>query len=64
LRARFSLLQIFLTRFKSVILWILIVAGAISGVLGEMLDALATLAIVVPRCAKRAENPQPITSST
>jgi len=39
--------QIFLGQFKSLIVWILIVAGIISGVLGEMVDAIAILAIVV-----------------
>ena len=39
--------QIFLGQFKSLIIWILIVAGVISGVLGEVLDAIAILAIVV-----------------
>ncbi|MEO6602724.1 MAG: cation-translocating P-type ATPase, partial [Polyangiaceae bacterium] len=42
-----SPLQIFLAQFKSLIIWILIVAGTISGVLGEMLDAGAILAIVL-----------------
>jgi len=44
-------LRIFLAQFKSLIIWILIVAGAISGVLGEMLDAVAILAIVVLNAA-------------
>src|SRR5512132_2426083 len=44
---RISPLQIFLGQFKSLIIWILIVAGVISGVLGEMVDAIAILAIVV-----------------
>ena len=44
---RISPLQIFLGQFKSLIIWILIVAGVISGVLGEVVDALAILAIVV-----------------
>ena len=39
--------QIFLGQFRSLIVWILIVAGIISGVLGEMVDATAILAIVV-----------------
>ena len=40
-------LQIFFGQFKSVIIWILIAAGGISGVLGEVVDAIAILAIVV-----------------
>ena len=44
---RISLLQIFLGQFKSLIIWILIAAGIISGVLGEVLDTIAILAIVV-----------------
>ena len=44
-------LRIFLAQFKSLFIWILIVAGAISGVLGEMLDAVAILAIVVLNAA-------------
>ena len=38
---------IFLGQFKSLIIWILIVAAGISGALGELMDALAILAIVV-----------------
>jgi len=44
---RISPLQIFLGQFKSLIIWILIAAGVISGVLGERLDAIAILAIVI-----------------
>ncbi len=44
---RISPLQIFLGQFKSLLVWILIAAGVISGVLGEMVDAIAILAIVV-----------------
>lgn len=44
---RISPLQIFLSQFKSLLIWILIAAGVISGVLGEMVDAIAILAIVV-----------------
>jgi Ca2+-transporting ATPase len=44
---RISPLQIFLRQFKSLIIWILIAAGVISGVLGERVDAIAILAIVV-----------------
>lgn len=39
-------LDIFLGQFKSLIIWILIGAGAISGLLGEVVDAIAILAIV------------------
>ncbi|WP_340123612.1 HAD-IC family P-type ATPase [Methylobacter svalbardensis] len=44
---RISPLQIFLGQFKSLIIWILIAAGLISGVLGEVVDAIAILTIVV-----------------
>ena len=44
---RFSPLRIFLGQFKSLIIWILIAAGVISGVLGEVVDAIAILAIVI-----------------
>jgi Ca2+-transporting ATPase len=44
---RVSLLQISLGQFKSLIIWILIAAGVISGLLGELLDCIAILAIVV-----------------
>jgi len=44
---RISPLQIFLGQFKSLLIWILIAAGVISGVLGEVVDAIAILAIVV-----------------
>lgn len=39
--------RIFLSQFNSLLIWILIAAGIISGVLGEMTDAIAILAIVV-----------------
>jgi Ca2+-transporting ATPase len=42
-----SALAIFLGQFKSLIVWILIVAGAVAGALGEGVDAIAILAIVV-----------------
>jgi len=42
-----SPLKIFLGQFKSLIIWILIAAGVISGLLGERVDAIAILAIVV-----------------
>ena len=38
---------IFLQQFKSFLIWILIVAGIVSGLLGEGIDAAAILAIVV-----------------
>jgi Ca2+-transporting ATPase len=44
---RISPLQIFIGQFKSLIIWILIVARIISGVLGETVDAIAILAIVI-----------------
>ncbi len=43
---RISPLQIFLGQFKSLIIWILIVAGVVSGILGEAVDCIAILAIV------------------
>ncbi|MCU1325618.1 MAG: Calcium-transporting ATPase (modular protein) [Bryobacterales bacterium] len=43
---RISPIQILLGQFKSIIVWILIAAGVISGVLGDLLDAVAILAIV------------------
>ena len=42
-----SALQIFFRQFRSLIIWILIVAGLVSGVLGEVVDCIAILAIVV-----------------
>ena len=44
---RFSPLRVFLDQFKSLIIWILIIAGVISAVAGEGVDAIAILAIVV-----------------
>ena len=38
--------RIFLRQFKSLIVWVLIAAGVISGVLGEAVDAITILAIV------------------
>ncbi|MGZ5538126.1 MAG: cation-translocating P-type ATPase, partial [Chthoniobacterales bacterium] len=43
--------KIFLAQFKSLIIWILIVAAAVSGLLGEVADAVAILAIVVLNAA-------------
>ena len=48
---RISPFRIFLGQFKSLIIWILIVAGIISGVIGEGIDASAILAIVVLNAA-------------
>jgi len=42
-----SPLQMFLGQFKSLIIWILIAAGVVSGFLGELVDCIAILAIVV-----------------
>ncbi len=42
-----SPLQILLGQFKNLIVWILIVAGLVSGLLGEVVDCVAILAIVV-----------------
>ncbi|MBS1212721.1 MAG: Calcium-transporting ATPase (modular protein) [Proteobacteria bacterium] len=44
-------LQIILGQFKSLIIWILIAAGIISSALGEVVDAIAILAIVVLNAA-------------
>ena len=44
---RISPLQIFLGQFKSLIIWTLVAASAISGLLGEWVDAGVILAIVV-----------------
>jgi len=44
---RISVLKILLGQFKSLIIWILIGAGLISGILGEILDAVAIIAIVI-----------------
>ncbi|MGZ5020427.1 MAG: cation-transporting P-type ATPase, partial [Chthoniobacterales bacterium] len=43
--------KIFLAQFKSLIIWILIAAAAVSGLLGEVADAVAILAIVVLNAA-------------
>ncbi|MEO5816910.1 MAG: cation-translocating P-type ATPase [Gemmatimonadaceae bacterium] len=43
--------RILLAQLKSVIIWVLIVAGVISGVLGDAIDAIAILAIVVLNAA-------------
>jgi Ca2+-transporting ATPase len=38
---------IFFAQFKSVVIWVLIGAGALSGMLGEAIDAIAIFAIVI-----------------
>ena len=48
---RVSPFRIFLGQFKSVIIWILIAAGVLSGVLGDIVDAIAILAIVIMNAA-------------
>lgn len=48
---RISTLRILLGQFKSLIIWILIGAGIISGLLGQAVDAIAILAIVVLNAA-------------
>ena len=40
-------MHIFFNQFKSLIIWILIIAGIISGALGETIDAIAILSIVI-----------------
>jgi Ca2+-transporting ATPase len=42
---------IFFAQFKSVVIWVLIGAGALSGMLGEAIDAFAIFAIVVLNAA-------------
>lgn len=42
-----SVLNLFLSQFSSVIVWILIVAAIIAGVLGEWVDTLAIIVIVI-----------------
>ncbi len=44
---RISLLRIFLGQFSSLLVWILIAAGVVVGVMGEATEAVAILAIVV-----------------
>jgi Ca2+-transporting ATPase len=45
--SRIGALQILFGQFKSIIIWILIAAGVLSGVLGDLMDAIAIFAIVV-----------------
>ncbi len=45
--AAISPLRILLGQFKSLIIWVLIVAGIVSGVLGDAIDAIAIFAIVL-----------------
>jgi Ca2+-transporting ATPase len=44
---RTGALRILLAQFKSLLIWILVAAGVVSGVLGETVDAFAILGIVV-----------------
>ena len=48
---RLSTLQIFFAQFKSLITWILIATDEISALMGEVVDAVAILAIVVLNAA-------------
>jgi len=48
---RISPLRILLGQFKSVIVWMLIGAGILSGILGDLTDSIAILAIVVLNAA-------------
>ena len=50
-RGRVSLLWIFLGQFRSLIIWILIAAGVLSGALGDVVDAAAIFAIVLLNAA-------------
>ncbi|TCL90667.1 P-type E1-E2 ATPase [Rhizobium sp. PP-WC-2G-219] len=42
-----GVVRLFLSQFRSLIIWILIVAGAVSGIMGEMVNAVAIFVIVV-----------------
>ena len=42
-----SVLGLFLSQFKSLVIWVLIAAGIISGILGKMVDAIAIFSIVL-----------------
>lgn len=44
---RISPWKIFFSQFKSLLIWVLITAGIVSGVMGQAVDAIAILAIVV-----------------
>ncbi|MEK7768798.1 MAG: cation-transporting P-type ATPase, partial [Pseudomonadota bacterium] len=44
---RFSALVIFASQFKSLVIWVLIGAAAVSAVLGETIDGIAIIAIVI-----------------
>lgn len=44
---RFSALAIFMNQFKSLVIWVLIGAAGISAALGEIVDGLAIIAIVI-----------------
>jgi len=48
---RISVLSMVLGQFKSLIIWILIAAGVLSGVLGDVIDSVAIFAIVVLNAA-------------
>ena len=39
--------KLFLSQFKSLVIWVLLVAGIVSGVLGEVIDAIVILTIVL-----------------
>ena len=55
--AAVSPVTLLLWQFKSLIIWILIAAGVISGVPGELVDAIAILAIVVLNAARTRIRP-------
>jgi Ca2+-transporting ATPase len=42
-----SRLALFLAQFRSVLVWILVIAGVVAGALGEVVDAIAIIAIVL-----------------
>lgn len=44
---RFSALVIFVSQFKSLVIWVLIGAAAVSAALGETVDGIAIIAIVI-----------------
>lgn len=45
-RNALSLVRMFLGQFKSLMIWLLIAAGIVAGIFGDLLDAVAILAIV------------------
>lgn len=46
-RQKVGLFQVFLGQFKSLVIWLLVAAGIVAGIFGNLLDAIAILAIVI-----------------